>query len=254
MSDRVPAGAYTGLPRILIVDDDVALATGLKRALENQGHIVQAIDRGGQALETAVLFKPDLILLDVMMPFVDGWEVLERLRANASTEDVPVIMLTAADSDASKVRGFTLGADDYVTKPFSVQELRCRIAAVLRRARIEPQDDSGCMIPVVLGGSGVELIRCKDVYFVEGIRNYSYVHTADVRLLSRLTLGALEHRKIDGFMRVHRSYIVNMEHVKGCGWSNKSSYRLRLADLQETEIPVSRSLVAEVQQRLGLRS
>lgn len=251
MADSTRGGRGT---RILIVDDDTMLARGVQLALENQGYLVQAIDGGAQALETTLAFKPDLILLDVMMPGMDGWEVLLALRSHVMTKKTPVIMLTAVDTDSSKIKGFSLGTDDYVTKPFNLQELRCRIAAVLRRSEAAPMEDAESSIPVVTGSSGVELIRRCDVYFVEGIRNYTYVHTADGRFLSRLTLGGLEERKIDRFMRVHRSFIVNLDHVKGCGWANKSSYRLHLADLAETEIPVSRTLVPAVQRQLGLRT
>lgn len=239
--------------RILIVDDDVPLVRGLKVALENQGHVVRAVDRGALALEAALAFKPDLVLLDVMMPGLDGWETLSQLRAHAATERLPVIMLTAMDSDASKIRGFSLGSDDYVTKPFNLQELRCRIAAVLRRTSPERTDDPECSIPVVTGSSGFELIRCQDIHYIEGIRNYTYIHTFDSRSLSRLHLGAVEERNIGSLMRVHRSFIVNLDHVKGCGWASKSAFRLKLADLAATEIPVSRTLIGDVQRRLGVK-
>ena len=96
-------------------------------------------------------------------------------------------------------------------------------------------------------------MKSGDVYFADGIRNYAYVHTYDTRYLGRLSLHALSDRNMQDFMRVHRSFIVNMAHVMGCGWANHSSYRLRLGDLARTEIPVSRALVAEVQRQLGLK-
>jgi len=192
---------------------------GLKTALEHYGYLVRAVERGSQALETATQFRPDLVLLDVMMPGVDGWEVLGQLRGNPATEGLPVIMLTASGADSAKVKGFSLGADDYVTKPFSLEELRCRIDAVLRRTRPHETADQECSIPVLAHASGYQFIQSGDVYYVEGIRNYTYVHTYDARYLSRLSLGALNDRHLEGFMRVHRSFIVNMTHVKGCGWS-----------------------------------
>ncbi len=254
MSELDARTSRTGLKRIMLVDDDTALLAGLTRALETQGYVVRTCDQGARALEVGALFQPDLVVLDVMMPHVDGWEVLRRIRARDTAEHVPVIMLTAADTDEAKVRGFELGADDYLTKPFSVQELRCRIAAVLRRAgNHDAEDGAPCSIPVVVGGSDLEFVRCRDVYYVEGVRNYTYVHTAGARFLSRMTLGDIEKSEIEGFIRVHRSFIVNMNHVKGCGWASKSAYRLRLADIDQTEIPVSRVLVSEIQRQLGLR-
>jgi CheY-like chemotaxis protein len=239
--------------RILLIDDDLPLAAGLKEALERRGHLVLVLDRGSRALEVAERFEPQLVLLDVMMPGMDGWEVLRRLRENPSTRSVPVIMLTGADSEASKVAGFSLGADDYVTKPFSIQELWCRIDAVLRRTLRNVDEGEVETIPVVSSQPGFELLRSTDVYYVEGIRNYTYVHTFDSRSLCRLTLGELDGRGLPGFMRVQRSFIANLDHVRGCGWVTKSAYQIRLADLAGTEITVSRALIPEVQRRIGLK-
>lgn len=245
--------AANNTARILLVDDDLTLAASLKEALERQGHQVLVADRGSKALEAATKMRPELVLLDVMMPGMDGWETLSQLRADPVTQPIPVIMLTSADSEAAKVRGFSLGADDYVTKPFSLQELRCRISAVLRRTSRGPVETSGETIPVVSGRPGFDLVRVEDVYFIQGVRNYTNIHTYDSYSLCRQTLGELDERGIPGFMRVQRSYIVNLDHVRGCGWISKSSYQIRLADLQATEITVSRALTSEVQRRLGLR-
>lgn len=249
-------GAVNGdrLERILVVDDDVALATGIKRALTNQGYIVRALHGGASVLEVTAVFKPDLVILDVMMPVTDGWDVLANLRAAEASRETPVIVLSAADSDASKVKGFALGADDYVTKPFSLQELRCRVAAILHRCHSGADEPGVCKIPVVVGSSRVEFACCKNVYYIKGVHNFSYVHTVDSKFLSRLTLGSLENKHLEGFRRIHRSYIVNMDHVRGCGWVSKSAYRLYLADAAGTEIPVSRALIPDVQKALGLRS
>lgn len=253
MSEARDTISVRGAQRILIIDDDAVLLTGLKRALENQGYEVLTATNGERGLAALPVFQPNLIVLDVMMPGLDGWHVLERLRASGSNAQVPVVMLTADDSDASKIHGFELGADDYLTKPFSVRELRCRIAAVLRRTSTE-QVDASATIPVVVRGSDVELLRVSDIYYAEGIRNYTYVHTSDARFLCRLTLGVLEQKHLDGLLRVHRSYIVNLRHVKGCGWAGKSSYKLRLTDAASTEIPVSRALIPEIQKQLGIKS
>lgn len=242
-----------GLARILLVDDDLSLVRALRSALEHHGYVVRAVNRGTRVLEAAAQFRPSLIILDVMMPGMDGWEVLTRLRSNPSTANTPVIMLTAKDTPVSKIKGFSLGADDYVTKPFGVEELRWRIAAVLRRTATTEPDDDGGTIPVLAGTSGYEIVHARDVYYVQGIRNYTYVHTFDARLLSRLSLGAIEALELDNLMRVHRSYVVNLSNVRGCHWATRSSYELRLADLDGTEVPVSRSLISEVQQRLGIR-
>jgi DNA-binding response OmpR family regulator len=116
---------------ILVVDDDPALVDAVKMLLERAGHRVIRASDGHEALEKAYLRSPDLIVLDVEMPKLDGWQVLKRLR---EVTEAPVLMLTVDDAEASKVRGLQRGADDYVTKPFGRQELLARVGALLRRA------------------------------------------------------------------------------------------------------------------------
>jgi two-component system, OmpR family, phosphate regulon response regulator PhoB len=117
---------------VLVVDDDEAVRVLLTRYLEMEGFTVdQALD-GGAALAAVATSKPDLILLDLMMPIHDGLDVLTQLRRNS---DIPVILLTARGSEADRILGLKLGADDYVVKPFSPGELTARINSVLRRTR-----------------------------------------------------------------------------------------------------------------------
>jgi two-component system, OmpR family, alkaline phosphatase synthesis response regulator PhoP len=117
---------------ILVVEDNADLAYGLRNNLEIDGHIVDTVETGEQALTRVRAQAPDLILLDLMLPNLDGYHVLRRLRADG--HDMPVLILTARTEEADKVLGFRLGADDYVTKPFGVLELLARVGALLRRA------------------------------------------------------------------------------------------------------------------------
>jgi two-component system alkaline phosphatase synthesis response regulator PhoP len=119
------------MPRILIVDDEPEMVRGLEDNLRFEGYQTVSAHDGRQALELALREAPDLILLDVMMPDMSGWDVCRQLRAKSI--DAPVIMLTARGEEVDRVRGLELGADDYVTKPFSPRELLARIRAVLRR-------------------------------------------------------------------------------------------------------------------------
>ncbi len=116
--------------KLLIVDDDTTLLRFLTDYLVQEGFVVQSADRGQAALRLFYEARPDLVVLDVMMPGMDGWEVCARLRELSET---PVILLTAKTSEADKLRGFRLGVDDYITKPFSLAELRARVRAVLSR-------------------------------------------------------------------------------------------------------------------------
>jgi two-component system phosphate regulon response regulator PhoB len=151
-------------PRILVVDDDRATRTLLRRLLTTEGYEVDEAADGATAVELVGTDRPDLVLLDVMMPDQDGLEVLETLRR---TSDVPVILLTAKGDEADRVLGFRFGADDYVVKPFSSAELAGRIAAVLRRTGAarpggHPLEFDGLQIDlarreVAVGGRAVEL-------------------------------------------------------------------------------------------------
>jgi two-component system, OmpR family, response regulator len=126
-----PEAAERG--RILVVDDESSITELLSTALRYMGYEVAAAKSGGAALQQASAMAPDLIVLDVMLPDMDGFEVCRRLRADG--DFVPVIFLTARDAEDDRVTGFIRGGDDYVTKPFSLEELTLRIGALLRRTR-----------------------------------------------------------------------------------------------------------------------
>ena len=117
--------------KILVVDDEKLLVKGMKFNLENEGYQVECAYDGASAVELARSDRFDLIILDVMMPEVDGLEACMRIR---EFSNVPIIMLTAKSEDADKLMGFECGADDYITKPFNILELKARVRALLRRA------------------------------------------------------------------------------------------------------------------------
>jgi DNA-binding response OmpR family regulator len=117
--------------RILVVEDDRTVAEVVTRYLEREGFVVESVGDGNEALARADAQLPDLVVLDIMLPGLDGLEVCRRLRSRAP---IPVVMLTARGSEEDRVLGLELGADDYVSKPFSPRELTARVKAVLRRA------------------------------------------------------------------------------------------------------------------------
>jgi DNA-binding response OmpR family regulator len=120
-------------PLVLVADDDPDILSLVKLRLERSGYDVVSAGDGEQALETAMARAPDLALLDVMMPKLDGYEVTARLRQEEATRHLPVILLTARVQESDIARGVEAGADDYVKKPFSTHELRDRVQAVLGR-------------------------------------------------------------------------------------------------------------------------
>ncbi len=122
------------MARILVVDDDPKITSLLKRGLAYEGFSVDVATDGFEALDVARETNPDLVILDVMMPGLDGVEVCRRMRA---TSDVPIIMLTARDEIPDRVQGLEAGADDYLVKPFAFDELLARIKAMLRRRRAD---------------------------------------------------------------------------------------------------------------------
>jgi two-component system alkaline phosphatase synthesis response regulator PhoP len=119
------------MPRILIVDDEPEMVRGLTDNLRFEGYDTVTASDGAEALDRAASEAPDLILLDVMMPRMSGWDVCRELRRRGI--DVPIVMLTARGEETDRVRGLELGADDYISKPFSLRELLARVRAVLRR-------------------------------------------------------------------------------------------------------------------------
>lgn len=122
-------------PKVLIVEDDEAIAAMLRYNLKSEGFSVEHADDGEEALQLVNEQKPDIILLDWMLPSISGIEVCRRLRQNEKTRNIPIIMVTARSEESDKLMGLDYGADDYITKPFSPAELVARMRAVLRRIR-----------------------------------------------------------------------------------------------------------------------
>ena len=133
------------MPKILVVDDEKVLVKGIKFNLENEGYQVEVGYDGEQAVELARNGGFDLIILDLMMPKIDGLQACMRIR---EFSNVPVIMLTARSEDTDKIIGFECGADDYITKPFNILELKARIRAMLRRAGAAHQKDKTSRLQV----------------------------------------------------------------------------------------------------------
>lgn len=144
---------------ILVVDDEEKIVNIIKAYLEREGYRVITAYDGKEALEKARSGSPDLIVLDLMLPEVSGWDVCRTLRRESS---VPIIMLTARDDDTDKIVGLELGADDYITKPFSPKELVSRVRAVLRRTAGQAREQMVIAIGDLSVDIGRHLVRCGD--------------------------------------------------------------------------------------------
>jgi DNA-binding response OmpR family regulator len=138
------------MKRILVIEDEPQMLLGLRDNLELEGYEVQTASDGDEGLSKASSFAPDLVILDVMLPKKNGFDVCRELRSRSSS--LPIVMLTARSAETDKVLGLELGADDYVTKPFSITELLARVRAVLRRA--------GAQRPTT---GGADLVRIGDI-------------------------------------------------------------------------------------------
>lgn len=131
--------------RLLIVDDEKLFVKGLKYSLEQDGYIIDTVFDGKDALERVGKKRYDLIILDVMLPSIDGLEVCQKIRIDSQ---VPIIMLTARGEDINKILGLEYGADDYLTKPFNILELKARIKAILRRANMKSTNITNQVIQI----------------------------------------------------------------------------------------------------------
>ena len=126
----------TGAGLVLVAEDDKHTSALVALYLEREGFTTLAAGDGRQALELARQYQPCFVILDIMLPMMDGWEVCRELRR---TSDVPILILTARDEELDRIVGFSIGADDYVVKPFSPRELVARVKAILRRTRLNPE-------------------------------------------------------------------------------------------------------------------
>jgi two-component system KDP operon response regulator KdpE len=142
-------GRPTDAGRILVVDDEEQIRLALARALTARDYVVEARPEGESALRTADWFRPDLVVLDLNLPGMDGLEVCRRIRA---ASDVPILILSVREEEADKVEALNLGADDYLTKPFGIEEFLARIRALLRRA-----GGSAAAVPTTFRADGLEI-------------------------------------------------------------------------------------------------
>ena len=155
-----PAAEGDTRPKLLVVDDEQGIVDFIRLGMRYEGFRVEDAGDGVQGLDMAQRLRPDVIVLDVMLPGLDGLEVCRRLRSSEATADIPILMLTAKDEVRDRVTGLESGADDYLTKPFSFEELLARVRALLRRQRRI----------AAAGGPGGRVLRIGDLTLDEAAR------------------------------------------------------------------------------------
>ncbi len=148
MTPKTKSGSSPSTPRILVVDDEEDLLELVRYNLAKDGYLVECVTTGEEALKAARREPPDLIVLDWMLPSVDGLEVCRRLKGEARTRDVPIVMLTAKGEEGDMIAGLERGADDYIAKPFSPRVLSARVRALLRRGEARKRSEMETTIDV----------------------------------------------------------------------------------------------------------
>jgi DNA-binding response OmpR family regulator len=157
---------YPMPPRILVVDDDPSIVKIVRNYLEQASYTVLTASDGDRALQIVRHDRPDLVVLDVMLPNRDGWEITRSIRADAALAATPIILLTARVDDTDKIIGLELGADDYITKPFNAREVVARIRALLRRTRL---DQGQRVVSNILTIGGLQLDVDRYAVTVDGV-------------------------------------------------------------------------------------
>jgi len=196
--------------RVLVVDDEPDILSILVYQLSREGFRVSTAVNGQSAIAAAIEDPPDLLVLDLMLPIVDGYEVLKALRRNERTASVPILLLTARREEEERIRGFEFGADDYVTKPFSARELALRVKALLRRSAAEPVSKSRS-----LRVGGVEIDRESHRAFSDG---------------EEMDLTPLEYRLLEVFVE-RRGRVQSRRQLLQAAWNTDARIETRTVDM-----------------------
>lgn len=242
---------------VLVIDDDISIVEMIKMGLEADGMRVLGAGDGAEGIEVLNRETVDVVVLDIMMPRVDGWMALMEIRNNPMTADLPVIMLTAKTQDLAKILAFKQGVQQYVTKPFNILELSARVENLARgRRRMMGEQASSAegdfrKLAVRKGGRTV-LLNIEDIIFLSARNKSTYAHTFENQYLVDLTLGELEGRlSKENFVRVHRSYMINLNKIKEI-LRVDGAYVVVVGDRDETHVPVARRQARGFREAVGI--
>ncbi len=213
------------MANVLVVDDTVDTVTLLVGILKQQGHAVSTAHNGCEALQVASVERPDAILLDIMMPGMDGIEVCRRLKASPDTNTIPVILLTAKDTDEDVVAGLDAGADDYVRKPFNTKVLAARICAAIRSK--ESHD------ALVRMNEKLRTEVTKRWVVEERLRAQGFVLRSAHEETIRRLVGASMWRDVETGMHIKRTGMLSRTVAKAVGWSSADAEMLQFAALHD---------------------
>ncbi len=242
---------------VLVIDDDEPTVDMIRTGLEADGMRIFGAGDGAAGIEVLGHERIDVVVLDIMMPRVDGWMALMDIRNNPATAETPVIMLTGKTQDLAKILAFKQGVQQYVTKPFNILELSARVESLARGRRRHdgepkvPLDGEFRKLAVRKGGRTV-LLSIDDIIYLSARNKSTYAHTYENQYLVDLTLADLEEKLArESFVRVHRSYLVNLNKVKEI-LRVDGGYAVVASDRDETHIPVARRQVRRFREAVGI--
>ena len=241
---------------VLVIDDDESLIEMIRMGLEADGMNVYGAQDGGEGIEVLGHERIDVVVLDVMMPRVDGWMALMEIRNDPATADLPVIMLTAKTQDLAKILAFKQGVQQYVTKPFNMQELSARVESLARRSRrattVSVASETEFRKLAVRKGGRTVLLSIDDIVFLSARNKSTYAHTSENQYIVDFTLGELESRLAkESIVRIHRSYIVNLNRIKEI-LRIDGGYVVVAGDRDETHLPVARRQAKAFRESVGI--
>jgi CheY-like chemotaxis protein len=250
--------AKTKRPHILVIDDDADMAHMLEVSLKLYGYEVSTALNGEDGLREAKKIKPDLVILDVMMPGKNGLEVMYAMRRGPKTRDIPILFLSALGDEPTVVQGLK-GAEDYVRKPFKPLELLARIENIIERAgekagtrRLEKE--GGFDRLAIQRGTETTFASLESVCFLEANGRYCFAHTRNGKFLVNYSVGELEER-LDGrseFLRIHRSHILNIDYIHKGIKDERNRLVFIIDDESQSRLTVSATYFPQVESRLGL--
>lgn len=230
--------------KILFIEDDYVLQKNVKEILEEEGYVVKTELDGERGIKTAIEWMPDLIICDISIPVKNGYEVLQEISLNEKLKQIPFIFLTAKVEKDDIRRGMQLGADDYIFKPFDINDLLNSISLRLKKNTLAPEALKNFGNPkvyamddkiMVKSGTKMQLFSIKEIKYIRADNPYVFLKFADGKnSLQRHTLDEWETKLPSKyFLRIHRSTIINTELIVKIEKLSKTSYIIKLKDEEE---------------------
>jgi signal transduction histidine kinase/DNA-binding response OmpR family regulator len=237
----------TGKASILVVDDDPISRKILSESLSILDLHVDTANNGIEALENLGGAKYDLVLLDVMMPGLTGYDLLRRIRSKQSPEELPVILVTAKSQLDDIHAGFKAGANDYIIKPFSMEELSIRVRNMLKLKKILPPDEPGLMIKEK---GSTRILRYRDIVYISSTGKKTILHTTARDETASMLLKDIESKLPPTFIRIHKQHIINLMYLSGMTHIGSGRYEVILNDTDDTRLIAGRSFITGIKQHL----